>query len=888
MKTPQSPARTVLSIVALALVATLAGSAAGAQSSRKLLPDRLAGPIDNAARAPLPGSTPPRAMRSTDLGAIDAKTPLTGITLTFSRSAAQQADLDQLIAAQQNPASAVYHQWLTPAQFGARFGISDNDLATTESWLQSQNFTVISVSPSRDSITFSGSAAAVESAFGAPLHYFRATSGSMLAATTDTRTHFAPAHDLTLPASLSSLVLAVGNLSDYRPQSHAIKRPVADFTSATSGSNFVTPKDVATIYDVNAAYNAGYSGSGQTIVVAGESAVLASDISNFQNAAGVAANTPNYILMPNTGASTRYTGDEAESDLDLEYTSTIAPKATIDFIYAGSSPNYGVFDAFIYAVQNQIGTIISISYGECEPDLMLSGFNMYEAYLKQAATQGQTVINSSGDSGSPGCYGDSTTTTSAYQQQLAVSYPASSAYVTGLGGTEFPAADISYSTSSSGLIVGSNSATYWTPASGSDVISSARMYIPEQAWNDDAANGSPSSGGGGVSIFAARPTWQTGVTGIPSGTFRLVPDISLDSSADDAGYLYCSSDSGAAQGVGFTGSCTNGFRVGSGVFTSNGASAVGDLTVAGGTSFAAPIFAGMLALINQAKGFTTGQGLINPELYSLASNSTTYASAFHDITIGGNQCLAGASVCGTGAATTSYAATTGYDEATGLGSIDLYKLITAWPANSTATTTKSFTVSAPAISVTAGNSVTETLTVTPANGYTGTVNFTLPTNLGGVANICYTTPAAVSVTGTAAVSTTFTIYTSASSCSTSGVTALHVASSKPPTLPAGPSSPWKQAPIPAALAGMLLIACSRRRSGMLRISGTLAISLFALGISSFALTGCSNNASGTTSTSTTTTTTTNATPGTYSFVVKGTDNASSSITSSATVSLTVN
>jgi subtilase family serine protease len=112
------------------------------------------------------------------------------------------------------------------------------------------------------------------------------------------------------------------------------------------------------------------------------------------------------------------------------------------------------------------------------------------------------------------------------------------------------------------------------------------VHIPEQVWNDDLSSSGLSSGGSGVSTLTARPSWQTGVTGIPSGSFRLVPDISLDASPNNAGYLICSSDSTA---TGITGSCSNGFRDSSDVY----------LTVAGGTSFDAPIFSSMLAIVNQ-------------------------------------------------------------------------------------------------------------------------------------------------------------------------------------------------------------------------------------------------------------------------------------------------
>ena len=939
----------------LVAVALLAGAAASAQSPSLKLADRLTGPIDNATRATLSGSASPRALHATDLGAVSPSTPLTGIRLVFSRSAAQQTALTQLLAAQQDTSSPQFHQWLTPAQFGARFGVSDNDLAATESWLQSQGFTVVSVSPSRESILVSGTESSVESAFGTPLHYFKSTAGSFNGSA-DIRTHIAPAHDLTLPAALSPLVLAVNNLSDYRPHSNAIKRPAADFTSSVSGNHYLTPKDVAVIYDINPAYNAGYTGSGQTIVVAGQSEVLLSDIANFQAAAGVATNAPNPILVPNTGSAVISSGDEAESDLDLEYTSSIASKATIDFIYTGSNLNYGVFDSVVYAIQNGLGQIITISYSECEPDLGASYFAEYELYFQQAAAAGQTVMSSSGDSGSTSCYGDGTST--ANQEQVAVGYPASSDYVTGIGGTEFPAADVAASNS-----------TYFqsTPVTGTssnDIVASALSYIPEQAWNDDSSTYGLSSGGGGVSIYATRPSWQTGVPGITAGSYRLVPDVSLDSSPNNAGYLYCSSDNGT-YGVGFSGSCTSGFRVAGGT----------TLTVAGGTSFASPIFAGMVAIINQAKGYNAGSGLINPTLYTLASNATTYASAFHDIISGGNQCLAGSSYC-SGASVNDYPTTTGYDLATGLGSVDLYKLIAAWPKstsslvsstttatpattspalstpdlitiqvsgkngtptgtvaitdNGTAVTNSPFTLNASGaytyayssavagihtivvtysgnsiyasskatftlnvgnigftitgtnVTVTSGNTVTENLTFTSTNGYSGTVDLTT-FNGPLVNNACFTIPAtSLTLAANQTVVLPFTIYTNPSNCP-SGAYALfqrtrYTSALDIPAKP-GPASPWRSAPVPPMLAGLLLVGCLKRRSRLLR--GGLALGLvFALGLSGLGLAGCSNQSAPATNTTTTTTTTT-APTGTYSFSLSASDSVNTAISATS-------
>jgi subtilase family serine protease len=834
--------------------------AAPAQTLQSRPQARITTSIDNSDRTPLTGSRLARLATLTDAGALAPSTPIQGVTIVFSRSADQQADLQTLIAAQQNPASPLYHQWLTPGQFGARFGAADSDIAAVQAWLQQEGFALGAVSNSRDRISFSGTAAQMESAFGASLHNFRSS--------VDATTHFAPASDISVPAAIAPAVLGVANLSSFHPRSHAIiKNTIPHFTSATSGNHFLTPGDVSTIYDIKAAYSAGYTGTGQTIAVVGQSSIITSDITNFQTAAGITTHAPSLYVVTGSGTSTTpVKGDESESDLDLEYTSSIAPGATIAFVYTGSNTNYGVFDSLQYAVDNKLGNIISSSYGACEIALTAQGFGEIENILAQAATQGQSVVSAAGDAGSTDCYG-TTGLTLAQQESLSVDYPASSNFVTAMGGTEFPA---------SAVAIGNNQ--YFTAQGSTDTVSSALSYIPEQVWNDDAApsasySGGLSSGGGGVSIFSLRPPWQTGVAGIGSSTYRTVPDISLDSSPNNAGYTYCTSDT-SSYSTGQVNSCNSGFRD----------SVTGDLTVAGGTSFAAPIFAGMLALINQAKA-PSGQGLINPTLYSLASNATTYSTAFHDITSSGNQCLAGSTFCST-AGTGSYAAGTGYDLASGIGSVDLNALLNAWPK--VTATTASFAISVPTTTIKAGSTGTATITITPSNGYTGTVYFSLSSLSGTLNNVCYSAGNAT-VSGTGAVTSTLNIATSIATCSAGTSPFLKGSGTSTATnrAPARPS-PWKHAPVPVTLAGLLLVAGLSRRSRRLRGLALVLVAVAALGATA-GLSGCSSSAPPAAVTTTTTTTTTAATPtGSYTITVYGFDSTNSAITSTpATFTLTV-
>lgn len=574
------------------------------------------------------------------------------------------------------------------------------DIDKVRTWLEQQGFSIDSVARSRNMIRFSGTVGQVELAFQTQMHYFK----------TNGETHFAPSSLLSIPTAIAPAVEAVRNLSDFRPKPMHV-RPRNGFTSGVSKNVFFAPGDIATTYDISPLYTAGVDGTGQAIAIIGQSAVVASDIENFQSAAGLTKKDPVLVMVPGSGSSTVVSGDEGESDLDIEWAGAIAKGATIDFVYVGNNPNFSAFNALEYAIDEKIAPIISVSYGACETAVQKAGFSLENAF-QQAAAQGQTILAASGDQGSTACSGDTNGLTTTQQFTEAVNYPASSPYVTGVGGTEISSADDS-----------SSNTTYWSTNGSTDVLTSAKTYIPEIAWNDNSTQFGLSSSGGGPSALFAKPSYQTGVAGIPNDGKRDVPDVSLYSSPSFPGYLFCTSDTSnwvaaSSSGPAQAASCNSGFRDG----TSGGQY----LTVAGGTSFATPIFAGMLALINQKQEWTAGQGQANITLYKLASNSTTYSTAFHDVTSGNNNCNAGATYCGT--TTGGFSAGTGYDMVTGLGSVDLATLLAAWPVNASpvlATTTK---VSAASTSPDVSTNDVVTITVAEASGTgtpTGTVNLSI-------------------------------------------------------------------------------------------------------------------------------------------------------------------
>ncbi len=254
---------------------------------------RITAEITRSEMSPLQGSQHPLALPQNDAGRMPGDSRLSGISLYFSRSAAQQADLEALLAAQQNPSSPQYHQWLTPDQFAARFGMAQTDIAQVQSWLQQQGFSIDSVARSRNMIRFSGTVNQVEQAFSTQMHYYQSGGAR----------HFAPSTALSVPAALAPVVAGLRNLDNFRPRPQHIV-PRAAFTSGQSGSVFFAPGDIATVYDVTPLYSASINGTGQSIAVAGQSAIQVTDIENFQSASGLTKKDPTLVLVPGTGDST--------------------------------------------------------------------------------------------------------------------------------------------------------------------------------------------------------------------------------------------------------------------------------------------------------------------------------------------------------------------------------------------------------------------------------------------------------------------------------------------------------------------------------------------------------------------------------------------------------
>ena len=637
----------------------------------------------------LPQSVTPKIAAAKDLGEADSSVALGSMTLRFSMTPAQKAALMQLLADQQDAKSSRYHQWLTPEQYAAQFGLSSGDVATVLQWLTSKGFKITQTARSRTFVQFSGTVAQAEAAFQTSIHNVSVRSADHV------EQHIANVSAVALPSGIAGVVGSVSGLDDFRLKprlkTHKVQASAdPKFTSSLTGSTFIAPGDFYTIYDVKPLLTSSINGTGITIAVAGQTDVSLSDISAFRAASGLSTtNLPTVKLYgadPGTPLTDGSADDESEADLDLEWSGAVAPSASI--LYVNST---NVVMSLVDIIDNQLAPIASISYGDCESATGEAEINTLNQAFMQANAEGITILGPAGDSGATDCDYESASAT----QGLAVDFPASSPYVTGLGGTMFNEGTASYFSATN-------------DANGGSAIS----YIPEAVWNESVAEGELAAGGGGLSSFFTKPTWQAG-TGVPNDFARDVPDLALNAANDHDGYLFCTQ-----------GSCVNGFR-----------DASNDLQVVGGTSVSTPAFGGILALVQQKIGAATANA--NPVIYALA-NSAYYGTVFHDVTVGDNTspCTAGSTDCPSGGSI-GYTATAGYDLASGWGSVDAFNLANSWtlvtPLGSGSAGIEASTTSVTSSSASVTSGATVTITATVANGGTttesaaptGTVQFLL-------------------------------------------------------------------------------------------------------------------------------------------------------------------
>jgi subtilase family serine protease len=701
----------ILRAIAPAIVASAAVSlftpiplVAQAQAQSSLVTTRLTQPIDESSLVTLKGTVHPLANAANDRGAAPDSMQLDRIQIVLKRSATQETALQQLIHDEHTPGTANYHKWLTPTQFGQQFGPSDQDVATLEAWLESKGFNVEKVNAGKQTLEISGNVAQFRTAFHTQIHKYMVNGEA----------HYANATNPQIPTALAPVLGGFSSLNNFPLKSyvHKLGHAVYDVKTGRAqpewtipsgyplGEDFaLSPGDFAVQYDLPSS-TSGIDGTGQTIAIVNESNINIALVNQFRALFGLPVNPPQIIIDGNdpgidginnpdgpNGAST-------EAYLDVEWAGAVAPKATVDLVIgADTALESGLILALEHAIYGNIAPVLSLSFGACEQSLGSSNVFLNDLW-EQAAAEGITVTVSTGDSGSASC--DDPDSQAFAVNGLAISGFASTPYNVAVGGTDFYYSDFNQGSTA----IQNQVATYWNTTTSATPTVSIKGVIPEQPWNDSQfgsniysyfdlfGNTTIAGGGGGPSTCVtgtaasngsysacsagyAKPTWQTG-SGVPSDKVRDIPDVSLfaaDGSANGSYYPICATD----------GDCQ----------AASGGNTV-QIFAVGGTSASTPAFAGIMALVNQEYG---RQGQADFVLYPLAKQ---FPAAFHDVTVGTNAepCAEGTANCNNvsnpltgsddvnGTAVegelSGYAATAGYDTATGLGSVDANVLLSDW------------------------------------------------------------------------------------------------------------------------------------------------------------------------------------------------------------------
>jgi hypothetical protein len=675
-----------VAFLALCLCVILPAASYG-QPTRKPV---ITGPIDSGVTVVLPGTKHPLAQPRFDVGAVDANLKMTRVMLVLSPAKDTASQIQTLLDHQQDRTSADYHRWLTPEEFGQQFGPAPQDILAVKGWLAQQGLQVTAVAKSGLWMELSGTSGQIERAFQTQMRQYQ-VSGEL---------HIANATDLSIPAALVPVVQGVASLHNFFKKplvgQHILARlngngtytpinPDATFSTPNGPLHALTPGDYAKIYDLTPLYNNAptpLNGAGVLIGLVARNDVSISDFNDFRSltdlpagggVANILTDQPDPGFDPNSG-------DTFEATLDAQWAGGVAQGASIKVVVSASTlTTDGVDLSSAYAVDHNLTDILSVSFGQCEAGIGPAENTFFNSLWQQAAAQGMSVFVSSGDNGAAGC--DPAESNTAAQGGLAVSGLASTPFNTAVGGTEFNEAGLD--------------ANYWSATNAAGGVSAAG-YIPEEVWNetcDPTPVGSPcagqgfflDAGSGGKSTIYPKPTWQAGFPSAPTDISRDIPDVSLSAAGHD-GYIIC-----------FNSACESQL-----------------VNIVGGTSASSPSFAGIMAIVVQALG---RQGLPNYTLYRLARNASASCSSsarvsvavpapagciFNDVTVGNNN------VPGQ----TGFNATSGYDLATGLGSVNAANLVNAWKALSFAATTTTLNSSTTTVTAAHGQPVSIAVNVT--------------------------------------------------------------------------------------------------------------------------------------------------------------------------------
>ncbi|MFF2541130.1 protease pro-enzyme activation domain-containing protein [Kitasatospora sp. NPDC058063] len=422
-------------------------------------------------RVALPNTVNPAVAHSEKKGDVPAEQQ---IAVSVSLKLRDTDALDRFLTAVATPGTAEYGHYLTPEQFTARFGPTQAAVDQVRTYLAQQGLTVGDVSANRQVVNAHGTAAQVSQAFG--------THESSYLDPQLQRAFFANDAAASIPSDLAAVVQGISGLDNHAVRKNRIATPNAITpNAATATPSGMAPAQYTGAYNLN---RTGADGTGTTVALWEFDGYKSSNLTTYDSQYGLSGPAVSTVSVDGANYDSAPGQGQGEVELDSEIVRGAAPKAT-QLVYEAPNSDQGEIDMANKIVTDNRVSVVSISWGSCEPDTTASSMTAVDNAFKQAAAQGISIFSASGDDGSRDC-----TRSTSGSSVKAVDFPASSPHQTGVGGTNLK-------------------------------VSSGNAYSSESAW---------STAGGGVSTVFAKPSWQTG-TGV-SGTMRTVPDVS--SNADPA------------------------------------------------------------------------------------------------------------------------------------------------------------------------------------------------------------------------------------------------------------------------------------------------------------------------------------------------------------------
>ncbi|MBB4687958.1 S53 family peptidase [Amycolatopsis jiangsuensis] len=394
------------------------------------------------------------------------------ITAALSLKLHNQQALRQFLADVQNPASPNYHHFLTPQQFTTAFGPTQAEADQAVEFLKDNGATGITVSGNRQAVTFSGTAAQLESAFHTGIgNYLDTVTG---------RTFFANDSAPALPKSVASVVDSVVGLDNHAVQQHSTTE------QAPHAAKAVTPDILKKAYGTG---DLSATGAGVSVGFVEFDGYDKSDITAYDSKYGLKGGSVTTVPVNGTSYDDSPGQGETEVDLDVEVVHAVAAAAD-SYVYEAENSSAGELAMYQQIASDKKVSVVSISWGACEAAEGASAANSVDKAIATGTAEGISYFAAAGDDGTTDCARQNGS------KDKAVDFPASSPNVSGVGGTQLS-------------------------------VDSSNGYDGEVAWNDGASGG---AGGGGTSTIFDAPSWQ----GKQSTTKREVPDVSADAAQGSA------------------------------------------------------------------------------------------------------------------------------------------------------------------------------------------------------------------------------------------------------------------------------------------------------------------------------------------------------------------